>query len=136
MKPRHKRLDKGMKPLHKSMDKSMKKLHKSMRGGGEKNVAEQIQNQNGNYYIKVSRTAINGPIDILLFNEGNEYNPPNQTMNYVQSQALNFRTDNTNNNYLITDVDDSTLKEFLRYTDSMSNDNNVEAILTEINKGL
>ena len=138
MKPRHKRLDKkGMKPLHKSMDKGMKKLHKSMRGGGEHKVAEQILNPSNDYYIKVRRTAMNGPIEILLFNEGNESNPPNQTMNYVQSRGINFSTDNTNNTYLITGASNDDLRDFLRkYTDSMGEHDGFAYILKEINKGL
>ena len=124
MKPRHKRLDKGMKPLHKSMDKSMKKLHKSMRGGGEHQVAEQIINPSGNYTIKVSRSVKNGPIQILLF-KNDESIEPNQ-INYDESKELNFKTESTPNNYLIT-IDggeypepEKKLSEFLlKYTDSM-----------------
>ena len=125
MKPRHKRLDKGMKPLHKSMDKSMKKLHKSMWGGAEHTVAEQIQNPSGNYIIKVRRGVINGPIEILLFNEGNELTLPT-IITYDQSKGLNFKIDDTHNTYLIT-IDggeypepEKKLSEFLlKYTDSM-----------------
>jgi len=106
-----------------------------MRGGSEHQVSEQIFNPSGNYNIKVRRSVRNGPIEILLFNEGNEFNPPNATMTYDQSKQINFNTDNTKNTYLITDVDDSNLKKFLMYTDSMSNDNNFAEILTEINKG-
>jgi hypothetical protein len=136
MKPQHKRLDKGMKPLHKSMDKSMKKLHKSMWGGAEHAVPEQIQNPSGKYKIKVRRGVINGPIEILLFNEGNEFTPPN-VITYDHSQRLNFKTDNTHNTYLINDANDSTLKDFLaKYTDSMGNDNNFPEILIEINQDL
>jgi hypothetical protein len=128
MKPRHKRLDKkGMKPLHKSMKKSM-------RGGGEHKVAEQIYNTNGNYIIKVRRGVMNGPIEILLFNEGNESNPPN-AMTYVQSQGLKFMTDNTHNTYLITCASDDELRAFLgMYTDSMADDSNFAEILEKINK--
>jgi len=58
-------------------------------------------------------------------------------MNYVQSQALNFRTDNTNNNYLITGASDNTLLEFLRkYTDSMADGGSFDDIIKEINQGL
>jgi hypothetical protein len=130
MKPRHKRLDKkGMKPLHKSMKKSM-------RGGGEHKVAEQIYNTNGNYIIKVRRGVMNGPIEILLFNEGNESNPPN-AMTYVQSQGFNFRTDNTHNTYLITCASDDELRAFLGiYTDSMTYGSSFDDIITEINKDL
>ena len=124
MKPRHKRLDKGMKALHKSMDKSMKKLHKSMRGGGEHQVAEQIINPSGSYTIKVSRSVKNGPIQILLF-KNDESIEPNQ-INYDESKELNFKTESTANNYLIT-IDggeypepEKKLSEFLlKYTDSM-----------------
>jgi hypothetical protein len=148
MKPRHKRIDKGMKPfhksmdkstkpLHKSMDKSMKKLHKSMWGGAEHAVPEQIQNPSSNYIIKVSRSFRNGPIQILLFNEGNEFNPPDDTITYDKSKQFDFKTDSTRKTYLITNVNDLTLKEFLlKYTDSMGNDNNFPEILTKINEGL
>jgi hypothetical protein len=128
MKPRHKRLDKGMKPLHKSMDKSMKKLHKSMRGGGEYDVGEYIQNPSGAYSIKLARTVKNGPIQILLTKTGlNDESKELISMTYEQSLQHNFKTDSTNNNYLIT-IDggnypepEKKLSEFLKKnTDSMA----------------
>ena len=129
-----KQADKHMKPRHKRLDKGMKPLHKYMRGGGEHTVAEQIYNTNGNYIIKVRRGVMNGPIEILLFNEGNESNPLN-AMTYVQSQGLNFRTDNTNNTYLITCPSDDELLGFLsKYTDSMADGSSFDDIIKEINK--
>lgn len=124
MKPRHKRLDKGMKPLHKSMDKSMKKLHKSMRGGAEHIVIDTIQNPSGQYNIKVSRSVKNGPIQILLFKDDESRQPIN--LSYDESTVRDFKIDGTNNNYLIT-IDSGEYPEpekklssfLLQYTDCM-----------------
>ena len=122
MKPRHKRLDKGMKPMH----KSMKKLHKSMRGGGEYDVSEYIQNPSGPYSIKLARTVKDGPIQILLTKTGSNESKKLRSITYDESLEINFKTDSTNDNYLIT-IDggnypepEEKLSNFLKYTDSMA----------------
>ena len=127
MKPRHKRLDKGMKPMHKGMDKSMKKLHKSMRGGSEHDVGEHIQNPSGSYSIKLARTVKDGPIQILLTKTGSNESKKPRSITYDESLQMNFKTDSTNDNYLIT-IDggnypepEKKLSEFLKKnTDSMA----------------
>jgi hypothetical protein len=85
-------------------------------------------NPSGNYTIKVSRSVRDGPIEILLFKNDKSIQPIQ--INYDELKEHNFRTDSTHNTYLITDVDNSNLRTFLRiYTDSMSNDNNFDEIL-------
>ena len=121
-----KEADKHMKQRHKRLDKDgiKKKKKKSMRGGGEHEVAEQIVNTSGNYKIKVSRSVKYGPIQILLFKNDESIEPI--LITYEQSLQHDFKTDSTNNNYLIT-IDggkypepEKKLSEFLlKYTDSM-----------------
>jgi hypothetical protein len=123
-----KEADKHMKQRHKRLDKDgiKKKKKKSMRGGGEHEVAEQINNTSGNYKIKVSRSVKDGPIQILLLKTGlNESIEPNQ-ITYDESKQHDFKTVSTNNNYLIT-IDggeypepEKKLSDFLiKYTESI-----------------
>ncbi len=95
-------------------------------GGGEYEVGEYIQNPSGAYSIKLIRTVKYGPIQILLTKTGSNKSKEPISMTYEQSLQYNFKTDSTNDNYLIT-IDggnypepEKKLSNFLKNTDSMT----------------